>query len=144
MTKKLKENDSKTVKMGLPSVMARKDLGHCSAKCRNETFHDLQFVTLYQLLREAISLEIVKVLIMQLATLSKYDAFNLVWNRLGNTQGKADFNFTLDLIMEHQVKAAKDFLDRLGANFSPGIAQAYTRALDALRDLVEDIEESLG
>jgi len=77
------------------------------------------------------------------ALLSPHDAFNFIWNRFGNTKGKADSNLALDLVMEHRIRLAKEFLGRLGANFSPEIAQAYTRALDALIALVEDTEETV-
>jgi hypothetical protein len=45
--------------------------------------------------------------------------------------------------MEHRICQAKGFLNRLGANFSPGIAQAYTRSLDVLTDLADDLDAAL-
>jgi len=45
--------------------------------------------------------------------------------------------------MEHRVRIAKQIIARLGANFSPEIAQAYTRALDALARISDDLEDTL-
>ena len=80
---------------------------------------------------------------MKMATLSPVDAFDFVHNRFGNTRGKADSNLALDLIIEHRIREAKIILGRLGANFSPGIAQAYTRALDDLTRLSNDLRASI-
>jgi hypothetical protein len=85
----------------------------------------------------------VKTLVLKDAILSKYDSFDFVWNRFANTQGRADSNLELDRRMEHRIRQAKGFLNRLGANFSPGIAQAYTRSLDVLTDLADDVDEAL-
>ena len=75
--------------------------------------------------------------------MSEYDAFDFVWNRFANTRGKADSNIEIDRNQEHRIKLAKAFLNRLGVNFSPAIAQYYTRSLDVLSALAEEVDESL-
>jgi len=62
---------------------------------------------------------------------------------VSNTRGKPDTNIPMDQEMEHRIRHCKMFLGRLGANFQPKIAQAYTRSLDALAGVVEDVEETL-
>ena len=176
-----------------PELIFFDDEGH------NEALHTLQFLTLFQLLREGIRvgdgelvlqlykpclpifdlyartkyrfvhhqnsslssceltlplslslsfllstrLDVVIALALKKAVLSKYDAFDFTWNRFANTRGKADSNIPLDLLKEHRIREAKEFLGRLGANFSPKIAQAYTRSLDSLAALVDDLEATL-
>ena len=80
---------------------------------------------------------------MKDALLSEHDAFTFVWNRFANTRGKPDSNIPFDQEMEHRIRQCKEFLGRLRANFQPKIAQAYTRALDSLAAVVEDIEKTL-
>ena len=87
--------------------------------------------------------EILVDLVLKEALLSEYDAFDFVWNRFANTRGKADSNLELDRNQEHRIKLAKAFLNRLGVNFSPAFAQHYTRSLDVLTALAEEVDESL-
>jgi len=87
-------------------------------------------------------LEMLRSLVMEKATLSDHDSFDLVWNRFANTRGKVDSNIELDRRMEHRIRQAKEFMNRLGPNFTPATAQRYTRSLDVLEEISIDLENA--
>uniref|UniRef100_A0A7M5X4V5 DUF6589 domain-containing protein n=2 Tax=Clytia hemisphaerica TaxID=252671 RepID=A0A7M5X4V5_9CNID len=70
-------------------------------------------------------------------------ACNLIWNRFVNTKGYAGHNIAMDLHMEHLNGYLKESLRRLRSNLNEKTADKVAKAMNNVRKLINNTEESL-
>lgn len=81
-------------------------------------------------------------LLMQVyCTLSKRDAYRLVWNRSVKLKSGLGGNIPLDLALEHYIRVIKILLRKLGPNqANPHIVQRYVKAMVVNKKLIDNFD----
>jgi hypothetical protein len=87
------------------------------------------------------SLEGLHLLIQVYCTLSKRDAYRLMWNRSVKAKTGLGGNIPLDLALEHYIRIIKVLRRKLGPNqTNPHIMQRYVKALVVNKKLVDNFD----